>query len=176
VEYLASQEAVERFPQFSVADYERSIQWIDLEGDVFEGAEAVFRALACAPDNPWPLWIYRNVPGFAPVAEWGYRTVAKNRGVLGTISACLLGKEAEPSTCHLSRKIFLVLLGFIYLFAFGSLWLQLDGLIGSRGILPAAEFLDSFRQRVGEGVYLRTPTIFWLDAGTGSSVKYELRG
>ena len=85
IEYLTSREASEmtgRFLQFSVMDYERSIQWIDLEGDVFEGAEAVFSALACAPDKTWPLWIYRNVPGFAPVAEWGYRIVAKNRGVL----------------------------------------------------------------------------------------------
>ena len=37
-------------------------------------------------------------------------------------------------------------LGLVYLSAFGSLAVQVDGLIGSRGILPAAEFFDQARQ------------------------------
>ena len=86
VEYLPSQEVCERFPQISTASYEHSIQWVGPQGNVFEGAEAVFRALACVPGKTWPLWIYRNVPGFALVAEWGYQAIAKNRKFFGTIS------------------------------------------------------------------------------------------
>ena len=41
------------------------------------------------------------------------------------------------------RAIFLRGLGAVYLAAFTSLAVQVDGLIGSRGILPAAEFLDA---------------------------------
>jgi hypothetical protein len=96
IEYLTSREASEttgRFLQFSAMDYERSIQWIDLEDNVSEGAEAVFKALASAPGKEWPLWIYRRIPGFALVAEWGYQKVAENREVLGTATSCLLGKE-----------------------------------------------------------------------------------
>ena len=86
VEYLASQKVFKRFPQISTEDYERSIQLIDPEGNVFGGAEAVLRALACVPGKTWPLWIYQNIPGFALVAERAYKTVAKNRKIFGTIN------------------------------------------------------------------------------------------
>ena len=73
VEYLASHQEFERFPQTSTEDYKRSIQLVDSWGNVFEGAEAVFRTLACVPRKTWPLWIYQNIPGFSFVAEWAYK-------------------------------------------------------------------------------------------------------
>ncbi len=44
--------------------------------------------------------------------------------------------------------------------------MQVDGLIGSRGILPAAEYLARARVVLGSGLatYWRLPTVFWLDA------------
>ena len=96
IECLASREASEttgRFLQFSVMDYERSIQWIDLEGNVSEGAEAVFKILGSASGKEWPLWIYQHIPGFALVTEWGYQKVAESGEVPGTTTSCLLGKE-----------------------------------------------------------------------------------
>ena len=86
VEYLASKEAFERFPQIPNEGYERSIQWIDPKGNVFEGAEALFRTFVWSPGMAWPLWIYQNIPGFTLFAEWAYQTVAKNRKIFGTIS------------------------------------------------------------------------------------------
>ena len=65
VEFLPFQSSRERFPQILIKDCERSIHWIDLKGNVFEGAGAIFRVLACVPGKTWPLWIYENVPGFA---------------------------------------------------------------------------------------------------------------
>ncbi len=44
-----------------------------------------------------------------------------------------------PRTYLWSRWVFLRLLGAVFLVAFGSLWVQLDGLISSVGILPATE-------------------------------------
>ena len=164
VEYLASQEVGERFPQIPIEDYERSVLLVDSDGNLFEGAEAVFRTLACVPGKTWPLWVYRNVPGFSLITEWGYQTVAKNREALGIFSSCIFGKKEDPVTFYLSRKIFLIILGIIYLFAFGSLWIQLDGIVGSRGILPAAEFLDSLRQQTDKELYFKIPTVFWFDA------------
>ena len=64
VEYLASNEVFERFPQISIEDYARSIQCIDTEGNVLEGAEALFTALSFVPGKKWLLWIYQNIPGF----------------------------------------------------------------------------------------------------------------
>ena len=86
LDYLASQQIFDRFPQISAKDYERSIQWVDIEGNVFQGIEAVFRALACAPGKTWPLWIYRNIPGLSWVAEKGYQIVSRNRKFFGAIS------------------------------------------------------------------------------------------
>jgi len=54
------------------------------------------------------------------------------------------------------------LLAAIFLIAWASLGAQVDVLIGSRGLLPAAPFLDAARQQ-GLGL-AQLPTVFWLDA------------
>ena len=85
VECLPFQSSCERFPQILIKDCENSIHWIDLKGNVFEGAEAIFRVLACVPGKTWPLWIYENVPGFASITECAYQIVSKNRKLFGSI-------------------------------------------------------------------------------------------
>ncbi len=76
------------------------------------------------------------------------------------------GSAGDRPGYRLTRSTLLRGLGVVYLSAFGSLAVQLDGLIGSRGILPAAEFLDRVGQVLGMGTatYWRVPTLFWLDA------------
>jgi lipase maturation factor 1 len=66
---------------------------------------------------------------------------------------------------RLTRSLFLRGLGVVYFSAFGSLALQVDGLIGSNGILPAADYLDRAGRVLGPGfaTYWRLPTVFWLD-------------
>jgi len=85
VECLSFQSSRERFPEILIGDCERSIHWVDLNGNAFKGAEAIFRTLACASDNAWMLRIYKNVPGFAFIAEFVYQMVSKNRKILGSI-------------------------------------------------------------------------------------------
>ena len=85
VEFLPFQSSRERFPKILMGDCERSIHWVDLNGNVFEGAEAIFRTLACVSDKAWMLRTYKNVPGFAFVAESIYQIVSKNRKFLGSI-------------------------------------------------------------------------------------------
>ncbi|MCI0638151.1 MAG: lipase maturation factor family protein [Gemmataceae bacterium] len=63
----------------------------------------------------------------------------------------------------LSRWLFFRLLGLVYLVAFLSAWSQVQGLIGSRGILPVTEFLARVHEQVGAEAYWRLPTLFWLD-------------
>ncbi len=67
---------------------------------------------------------------------------------------------------RVTRSLFLRGLALVYLAGFGSLAVQIDGLIGSQGIAPAAEFLDGTGRLFGVGLtrYWRLPTIFWLDA------------
>jgi lipase maturation factor 1 len=73
---------------------------------------------------------------------------------------------AASGTHVLSVWLFLRLLGFIYLSAFLSLAVQIRGLIGSAGILPANEFIAK-RKRFGMGSFHRDPTIFWTNSSDG---------
>jgi hypothetical protein len=66
---------------------------------------------------------------------------------------------------HVSRWLFLRLLGIVYAAAFVSLWVQIDGLIGSRGILPSARFLQAVEHALGAEAYWRLPTLCWLLPG-----------
>ena len=61
-----------------------------------------------------------------------------------------------------SRWLFLRLLGLVYLVAFVSSWVQVDGLIGSNGILPARDLLERVSGVVGGSRYWRVPTLYWL--------------
>src|SRR5205823_14358672 len=77
-----------------------------------------------------------------------------------------LTEHRKPKTMRRTRSILLRGLGIAYLSAFGSLAVQLDGLIGSRGILPAAESLDVVGRVLGTGpeTYWQYPTVLWLGA------------
>jgi hypothetical protein len=55
------------------------------------------------------------------------------------------------------------LLGLIFLVAFASLAVQIKGLVGRQGILPAVEFLSSRRHR-GIRRFWKTPTFSWFNA------------
>jgi lipase maturation factor 1 len=65
---------------------------------------------------------------------------------------------------RLVSSLFVRLLGLIYLVAFGSLSTQIEGLVGSSGILPIASELQ--RQATGNMLenVIHLPTLFWLNA------------
>ena len=68
-------------------------------------------------------------------------------------------------TFVLSRRLFLRLLGIVYLIAFASLAVQITGLVGSRGILPTRELLLRARDAYGLGAFHAFPTLLWLSSG-----------
>ena len=70
---------------------------------------------------------------------------------------------AASGTHVLSVWLFLRLVGFIYLCAFLSLAVQIKGLVGSRGILPANDFIAK-RKHFGMGIFHRDPTLFWINS------------
>jgi hypothetical protein len=74
----------------------------------------------------------------------------------------------EPATYELTRFAVLRLLALVYLAAFVSLAFQLDPLLGSHGLLPAANILHWDRVRFGVGAYWRFPTLFWLGSSDGA--------
>ena len=63
----------------------------------------------------------------------------------------------------LARRLFLGLLGAIFAMAFASAWVQIHGLVGSGGILPAADLMERAREQLGTAGISRLPTLCWVD-------------
>jgi hypothetical protein len=71
-------------------------------------------------------------------------------------------RAALPETHRITRRVFLTLLGLVYLCAFVSLWEQIHGLVGSGGVLPAVRLLEAATETLGAARFWRLPTLFWL--------------
>jgi predicted DCC family thiol-disulfide oxidoreductase YuxK len=93
VDYEPFQTAFVRFPTIARSSFRRAAQLIAPDGEVFAGAEAVFRTLALAPGGQGRRWLaaYLHLPGARPAFEWGYRWVADHRPALSRISHFLVG-------------------------------------------------------------------------------------
>jgi len=147
--------------------FAESVWLIEPGGRISGAAEAVCRTLALAGKKRWMLWGYQNLPGVARVAEALYRLVAHNRGVADRIDRWLIADPHDRGRSYaVARSIFLRALGAVYFAAFLSLWVQVDGLIGSRGILPGRDYLatirDADRSFIGE--FFRLPTLGWISS------------
>jgi hypothetical protein len=75
---------------------------------------------------------------------------------------------AHANTYRISAWLFLRLLAVVYLAAFASLWVQIDGIIGSKGIVPAESFLQEAKLQYGSASYYLFPTVSWFGAGDRS--------
>lgn len=88
----------------------------------------------------------------------------------------LFERLSSPSTFELTEQLFLRLLGLIYLAAFASLWPQVSGLIGSRGIAPAEQLIEAVRSGVGSGAFWEIPSLFWFFGGDSALVWFCILG
>lgn len=88
------------------------------------------------------------------------------------VTRCL-GLAAEPAApehrYHLARFMILRLLGLVYLTGFAILINQGIPLLGSRGLLPIAEFATRVEERLGSrsAAFARLPSVFWFAHSDG---------
>jgi lipase maturation factor 1 len=164
VEYAPFQEVADRFPEIPPDDFAQALHFIDSDGTVYRGAEAVFRSLGSVRGGRVLIWSYTQLPGFAAITEVTYGAIARNRQTASFFTRLLWGNEVRRPTYFRTRDIFLRSLGAIYLIAFLSLWFQVDGLIGENGILPVGQYLGAVREQVGSDAYLALPTLCWFDS------------
>lgn len=171
VEYVALQDpsVADTFPDLSRHELEQAVHFISAEGSVYCGAEAVFRSLAVNPARQWLLRLYERSPVFGRATDRTYAFIASHRHLFSRITRLLWGNHVERSADFLTRWLFLRGLGVVYLIAFVSLWLQIGGLIGSHGILPATEFMSQARAAVeshGLGLdrFRLLPTLCWISS------------
>lgn len=166
VNYQPFQAVEHRYPSIPHEVFERGVQFITAEGKRYSNAAAVFYLLRAVPRRGW-LWLcYRFLPGFALAAELIYRFIATHRDFAYRATRFLWGDDVGPHLFILTRWLFLRLLGLVYLVAFGSLAFQILGLVGSSGILPAADYLTRVEASLpGAERFALVPTLAWLDAG-----------
>lgn len=122
------------------SELSRAIHLVD--GDsVYRGAAAVLQILQLSPSY-WAAGLageglYRHFPPFRWAIDLGYRIVAANRGPAAWVNWILEGDPRGPIGHQRVRWAFFRGLGLTFLTAFASLGLQVHGLMGSRGIVPA---------------------------------------
>ncbi len=79
-------------------------------------------------------------------------------------------RDPLENNFRLSRRIFCVALGVVYVMAFVSLAVQICGLVGPDGILPAADFFSLLRER-GEGTsFWKLHSLFWWWRGSDAAL------
>ena len=158
VNYCSSQDVGKNYPQISPELFESSVYFVDTEGGFCSGAQAVFKTMAFAPGGNWLLLAYKKIPAVAPISEWSYRQVAANRKLFSTLTQWVWGSSLDPPTWFLTRRVFVFLLGLVYLTAFLSLWTQIEGLVGQNGILPVETYLKDVEAHWGADRFWKQPT------------------
>jgi predicted DCC family thiol-disulfide oxidoreductase YuxK len=181
VEYepFQSPATARRFPEIPRQSFADAAHFIEPDGHVSDGAEAVLRLLSghslrlSTPRRKWSrlsLMAYDRVPGVRAASERVYRLVADHRLLCTRLTTLLWGRVTRPSTYALANWAFLRLLGVVYLTAFLSLGTQILGLVGHDGILPASLYMEHARQvlaDVGLDRFRLLPTLTWLSASDG---------
>lgn len=170
-DYLPAQDPqiATRFPEIPAERFAVAVQFIEADGFVSSGAEAVFRALAQNPRYRWPWLAYVSSPALQTFTEGSYRFVGEHRRLFSRLTRWGWGRHVEQPDYDLTSWIFLRALGAVYLVAFLSLWTQISGLIGHNGILPADQFMaDMQKQCAAQGIgperFHLLPTFCWFNA------------
>jgi hypothetical protein len=175
---------LDRYPQLSYDECMRELKLVHEDGSVDGGVDAVAAALALRARWRW-LAALLLAPGLYRLARVGYRLVARSRyGFLGARcpdgtcawhGAVDEGAAAREGDYRITARLFLALLGLVYLVAFGSLAVQARVLIGADGLLPVREFLAAHRED-GPSRFIRLPMLFWLWDGEAAVVGGALLG
>jgi predicted DCC family thiol-disulfide oxidoreductase YuxK len=173
IHYVPYQHVHRYFDDIDEGDFEESVHLVEPDGLYYSGAEAVFRALEYAPDGGTWRKLYDNVPGVAPVSERGYRFVAEHRPLVDKVTRWLFGEDLRSSRFDIARWLFLRLLALVVVIAFVSLGLQVSGLMGSSGIVPAAETVERLQEATANrdgSIFWQMPTLFWWMTPTDAAL------
>ena len=132
IEYAASQDVGAQYSQIPKVEFSKAVQLVRPDGSVASGARAVFETVG-----------YEKFYKFPALLEWGYALVAGHRDLFYFLTKWTFGTDIQPARFALTQWIFVRLLALIYAIAFGSLTMQIKGLIGAHGILPVGIYLKA---------------------------------
>ncbi len=163
IDYAPYQKVAGMFPDIPLEAFKRAVQFMEPGGIRSQGAKAVFRSLSYAPRGAWMAWCYEHVPLVALVSEGAYALIASHRNAAARLTQLLWGDHLENPEYRIASWLFLRALALVYLIAFASLRVQIDGLISHEGILPLAPYLNAIRHFTGPERYWLLPTLSWLN-------------
>ena len=157
------QKAAGTFPGIPEKEFSKAIHLMHPEGHHTKGAHAVFELMNLVDLRTWPLVLYRYLLPFKWICDVLYCLVSNHRSGANVLAKMAWGPLEIPSTTLLTRRIFLRLLGLIFLLAFLSLGWQMNGLIGSEGLQPADDLMKWFNARE-----ISSPSLLWLSFPDGN--------
>ena len=96
---------------------------------------------------------------------------AAARAPAGTGGRAPRASVACRPSLRATRSLWLRGLGACFFAAFVSFAVQVEGLIGSHGILPAQEFLDRVAAYYGDEAHWLLPSVFWLSGAGDLALK-----
>lgn len=143
------------------------------DGSLVTGARAAVTALATQSRAARVvLSCLQRIPLFSRAAEAAYAWVAAHRELCGLLTRWAWGSDTLLPTYQISGWLFPRLMGLVFFAAFIGLWLQIDGLAGSRGILPVASQLHAVQSHFAAAgmpyeAWWQFPTLLWFGAGDG---------
>ena len=162
VEYRPYQEVGGEYADIGEQDFAETI-WLFSDDGRTRGADAAFRTLGVGGAGLWQA-LYRRLPGFAALAEAAYRWTARHRSLCLAVCRVLFGGRLVRAEFAVTADVLVRGIALCGLAAFVSLWWQIDGLVGSGGVLPAEGYLEAVRDARGAERYWLLPTLFWLGA------------
>jgi predicted DCC family thiol-disulfide oxidoreductase YuxK len=173
VDYRRCQDAPPAVVEAAGGDPPQRIVLALPDGTLLGGASAALTALA--PHSVLAraaLAVCRAVPPAAALAEWCYAWIAAHRPLAAAGTQLLWGGCTRRPTYEVAGWWFPRLMGLVFLCAFLSLWVQIDGLAGSRGILPVAAQLAAVEAHFAAAgtpaqAWLQVPSLLWLGASDG---------
>ena len=177
LDYAPFQTAAAKFAEIPRDELEKAVQFIETDGRVFRAAEAVYRSLGYSRHHRFLTWLYDHVPGIATISEVPIRSSQGIALCFENHARLLWGSDVRCPTYFAARRIFLRALGLVYLIAFISLWVQVDGLIGANGISPVSHFLLAAKEQIGSArpFFFFLPTLCWFNSSDASSAAFTLR-
>ena len=179
--YIPYQKIGNQFPELDESRYEQAIHFIDRQGEVVTGAEAVFKCLAEGSKQPIWLSLYMANKFFRRTTEIAYNFVASNRMLFSKLTQIFWGQNTSKPKYTISSWLFIRLIGIIYFIAFVSFGIQAYGLVGSHGIYPMSEFLQSI-QHYSQSTpgalnkWIFAPTLFWFSSNDTAITALTLVG
>ena len=168
VRYLASEGS-------GLSEYVRYESSSD-QGYSYQGFEAILCLLAVDKRGRRQLWIYRRLPGAAPLSDYGHQIRMRYPRSATALATIFYGRDLRPTERFWTRWLFLRALGLVTLLAFGSWWSQADGLVGPEGIAPSHqrfERITEVSQAQGWSTwqaFKAAPSLLWPKAEDNSSV------